>query len=199
MLRRATWCFLVLASTLASPAYAQSSTDSAKAGEAAEGGAKALSPIDGVVGHYGLGYFTNTAPLGVRYWMDRDTALDLNADFALSSGNLEAQRYGLELGYVMALGHYHYSVVFARLGLAYRFLDSFGEDSVPARHDLSGTGFLGAELFLGAFGFPNISLMGGYGLTASYTYNAGSAFVIGATSAGLNVTGTGTLGFHIYL
>ena len=31
----------------------------------------ALSPIDGVVGHLGFGYFTDEAPIGVRYWLDR--------------------------------------------------------------------------------------------------------------------------------
>lgn len=157
------------------------------------------SPIDGVVGHYGFGYFTGSAPVGLRYWMDRDTAIDLGVDVAFSSGNLGAQRYGVELGYVMALAHYHYAVVFARAGLGFRFLDSFGEEGTPARYDISGNAFLGAELFLGALGFPNISLQGGYGLEADYTYQGGSAFLIGTVSAGLNVVGTGTVGFHIYL
>ena len=41
--------------------------------------------------------------------------------------------------------------------------------------------------------------MGGYGLSASYTYNAGSAFIIGTATPGLSIVGSGTLGFHIYL
>jgi hypothetical protein len=158
-----------------------------------------LSPIDGVVGHFGLGYFTSAAPIGVRYWLDRTTGLDLGVDFALSSGGASAHRYGLDLAYVVSLAHYHYSVVFARAGVSYRYLDTFGEKALPARHDIGASAFVGAELFLGAFGFPNISLMGGYGVSASYTYNAGSAFIVGAISPGLNIIGTGSLGFHIYL
>lgn len=51
----------------------------------------------------------------------------------------------------------------------------------------------------GAFGFPNVSLQGGYGLEADYTYSGGSAFLIGTVGGGLSVVGSGTLGFHIYL
>ena len=163
------------------------------------GDANDLSPIDGVVGHFGLGYFTSAAPVGMRYWLDRPPAVDVGVDFALSSGGTNAHRYGLDLAYVMALAHYHYSVVFARAGLSYRYLDTFGKDALPARHDLGLSGFVGAELFLGAFGFPNISLLGGYGVAASYTYNAGSAFIIGTATPGLSIVGTGSLGFHIYL
>lgn len=158
-----------------------------------------LSPTDAVVGHFGLGYFTGYAPVGARYWLTRDTAIDVGLDAAFSSGELEAHRYGIELGYVLSLANYHYSVVFARAGLGFRFLDSFGDHSTAARYDLNGSAFVGAELFLGAFGFPNISLQGGYGIEANYTYNGGSAFLIGTVSGGLSVVGTGTLGFHIYL
>lgn len=169
--------------------------DSPAAGATEDG----LSPTDAVAGHFGLGYFTGFAPVGVRYWLSRDSAVDLGLDAAFSSGDLEAHRYGIELGYVMSLAHYHYSVVFARLGLGFRFLDSFGEHSTQARYDLNGSAFVGAELFLGAFGFPNVSLQGGYGLEADYTYSGGSAFLIGTVGGGLSVVGAGTLGFHIYL
>jgi hypothetical protein len=209
----AIWSILAAATVGAAPAWAASAgNEEIRAQEvknapatapptegAKDGHADDLSPIDGVVGHFGLGYFTNTAPIGMRYWLDRTTGVDLGVDFALSSGGASAHRYGLDLGYVMALAHYHYSVVFARAGLSYRFLDTFGKDALPARHDIGASAFAGAELFLGAFGFPNISLMGGYGIAASFTHSAGSAFIVGTATPGLNIVGTGSLGFHIYL
>ncbi|MEL6547902.1 MAG: hypothetical protein AAFQ82_24970, partial [Myxococcota bacterium] len=117
------------------------------------------SPIDGVVGHLGFGYFTGDAPLGVRYWLDRDTAIDIGVDLAFSSGDAEALRYAIEAGYVMNLAHYHYSVVFARAGVGIRSVDILG-DGINPIYNLNANGFLGAELFLGAFGFPNVSLQG---------------------------------------
>jgi len=157
------------------------------------------SPIDGVLGHYGIGYFTSSAPIGGRLWTERDTAWDLGLDLAFSSGDLEAYRYGVEVGYVKALAHYHYSVVFARAGFGFRYLDTFGSASTKGRYDLNLNGFVGAELFLGAFGFPNVSLQGGYGLQAAYTYQRGSALIIGTVPGGLSVISSGTVGFHIYL
>lgn len=158
-----------------------------------------LSPIDGVVGHWGFGYFTEEAPIGVRYWLDRKLAVDVGFDGAISSGNVEAYRLGFDVGAVYALAHYHYSVVFARAGLGYAYQGFNGPQPIPGSHQINGTAFLGAELFLGAFGFPNISLQGGYGLTASYSGGEGSAFIMGTSAAGLNVVAAGTLGFHIYL
>ena len=162
-------------------------------------GSSGRSPIDGVKGHLGLGYFTNTAPIGVRYWMSRDSAFDFGMDGALSSGDIDAYRLGFEAGYVMALAHYHYSVVFARAGLGLRYRDSFGNSATRGRWDVGANAFLGAELFLGAFGFPNISLTGGYGVEMAYTRQGGSAFIIGTSAGGLNVVSSGTFGFHIYL
>lgn len=159
----------------------------------------ALSPIDGVVGHFGLGYFTENAPIGIRYWLDRKFGIDLGFDAAFSSGNVDGYRLGIDAGAVYALAHYHYSVVFARIGLGYLYEGVDNAQPTPGTHQVSATTFLGAELFLGALGFPNISLQGGYGLTAAYSGGGGSAFIIGTSSAGLNVIAAGTLGFHIYL
>lgn len=166
-----------------------------------------ISPLDGVVGHFGIGYFTDFAPLGLRYWFSDTWGLDLGFDVAISSGNGEAWRLGAEVGGVYALASYHYAVVFTRAGLGLRATDATqGSDTaeasaehLPARFDIHGSAFIGAELFLGALGFPNISLQGGYGLSGTYTYQGGSAFVLGTTNGGLNVVGSGILGFHIYL
>ncbi len=166
-----------------------------------------ISPLDAVTGHLGFGYFTDFAPLGLRYWFSDTWGLDVGLDLAISSGNGESWRFGGEVGGVYALASYHYAVVFTRAGLGMRVTDgSTGTDdngasasSLPARFDFHGSAFIGAELFLGALGFPNISLQGGYGLSATYTYQGGSAFVLGTTNGGLNVVGSGILGFHIYL
>lgn len=155
------------------------------------------SPIDGVVGHFGFGYFTGDAPLGVRYWLDRDSAIDFGLDIAISSGDSTNMRYGAEAGYVLALGHYHYSVVFTRLGLGFNTISSSVE-GVGREFNLNANAFLGAELFLGAFGFPNVSLQGGYGLELDYFNEGGSVFTVSAVDGGLNVVGAGEVGFHIY-
>jgi len=202
---------LVLLATFAVPVAAQSEGDSEEitatevkdapapppVGGAVESGDR--SPIDGVMGHFGLGYFSGSAPVGMRYWMDRDSAIDLGIAVAFSSGGVETHRYGIEAGYVLALAHYHYAVVFTRLGFGFLFEDSIGDAGGPARYDLNTNLFLGAELFLGAFGFPNVSLQGGYGLQANYTYQGGSAFMLATVDGGLSVVTAGTVGFHIYL
>jgi hypothetical protein len=201
---------LVLVTALAAPAAAQTEGDSeeitatevkdapapAPVSSAMENGDR--SPIDGVMGHFGLGYFSGSAPVGMRYWMDHDSAFDVGIAVAFSSGGVETHRYGIEAGYVLALAHYHYAVMFARLGLGFLFEDSIGDEGTPARYDLNSNLFLGAELFLGAFGFPNVSFQGGYGLQANYTYQGGSAFMIGTVDGGLSVVTAGTVGFHIY-
>jgi hypothetical protein len=155
------------------------------------------SPIDGVVGHIGFGYFTGDAPLGVRYWIERDLALDLGVTLAFASTGVTAQRYGLELGLVKALAHYHYSVVFARLGAGTIYRDT-GEAQGTVQWDVNGSAFVGAELFLGALGFPNVSLQGGYGVQFNYVNQGGSSLVISTVNGGLSVVGAGTVGFHIY-
>ncbi len=158
-----------------------------------------LSPLDNVKNHVGIGYFTGQAPLGARYWMNRNFGFDVGGDFALTSGRLDALRWGLDVGAVMALSHYHYSVVFVRTGIGMKSSKTLSPNSTPAIYDINASVFLGAELFLGAFGFPNVSLQGGYGIQAGWTVLGGTEFTVGAANAGLNLLGSGTLGFHIYL
>jgi hypothetical protein len=186
---------LLLLIILASPAAALADDEPEAAAVAPEG----KSPIDGVQGHLGIGYFTGFAPVGIRYWMDRQVGIDLGLDGALSSGGLDSYRIAVELGGLYSLAHYHYSVVFSRIGLGYRWDDNFGEHAGTERQDIVLNLFVGAELFLGALGFPNVSLQGGYGVQASWALRGGSKFLLGTASAGLDITGTGLLGFHIYL
>lgn len=179
----------------ASPAgSAESDTGQSSASAQQEG----TSPVDGVVGKLGLGYFTNSAPLGIRYWFDRDTALDINADFALAGGGVEGYRVVLEGGLVKALASYHYAQVFGRIGVGGRVDDQFGRRSGQATWIAHANGFLGVELFMGALGFPNVSLQGGYGVEASYTFRGGGSYLIAAVNPGVSFVNAGTLGFHIY-
>ena len=157
------------------------------------------SPIDGVKGHVGIGYFTDFAPLGMRYWLSRGMALDVGLDGSFSSGNLQGFAIGGDLGLVFALAHYHYAVAILRIGAGYRMNQITGPHSTGARHDIIANAFLGVELFLGAFGFPNVSLQGGYGLQAAWAVEGGTNFVIGTSDPSLNVVSSGAVGFHIYL
>ena len=179
---------------ISAPGWAQSTPEVAT--EANE----TISPIDAVVGNIGIGYFTDFAPLGARYWFNESMAIDVGLDAALSTGDLEGHRIGVEAGFVYALASYHYSVVFTRLGLGFRTTAAQeGDASTDPRYDINLNAFLGAELFLGAFGFPNVSLQGGYALNATYSQQGTSTFVLGAANGGLSVVGSGVLGFHIYL
>ena len=157
------------------------------------------TPTDAVEGHLGLGYFTDLAPLGVRYWWTPELALDVGIDAALTSGATDAWRAGGELGLVYAISSYHYCVVIARGGLGFRATDARGEQETGMRFDTQLSAFVGAELFMGAFGFPNVSLQGGYGLSATWIHQGGTELVLGITDAGLNMLGAARLGFHIYL
>ena len=156
------------------------------------------SPIDGVKGHVGLGYFTDFAPLGIRYWSSRTTGFDLGFNGAYSNGDQTGYHVAVEVGSLFVLGHYHYSVAFARLGLGYGNGNT-GERGAKTRSEINANVFLGAELFLGALGFPNVSLQGGYGVQATWTMERGSKFLIGAANPGLSVVGSGIVGFHIYI
>jgi len=193
---------LVLCFVLGAPAVAaaqdqpQLLTTSTSSGTTSTSADDGRSPIDGVVGHIGLGYFTGDAPLGLRYWWNRENGLDLNATVNFSKSGESTGRYGLDLGYVRALAHYHYSVVFLRGGVGTRYT-TFGGNS-DARLDMIASVFLGAELFLGAFGFPNVSLQGGYGLQLNYVNLGGGAVSVSSVDGGLSVTNSGNVGFHIY-
>ncbi len=158
-----------------------------------------ITPIDAIEGRLGLGYFTDFAPLGVRYWWTPELAVDVGLDAAVTSGTTDAWRTGGELGIVYALNSYHYCVVIARGGLGFRATDARGEQSTGMRFDTQLSAFVGAELFMGALGFPNVSLQGGYGLSATWVHQGGTEFVLGVTDAGLNMLGAARLGFHIYL
>ncbi len=189
----------------ASDSSVAADSSASSAGNAAGPGQTVKSPTDALAGHMGFGYFSRTGaqrttPIGVRYWMSRDMAIDAAVDLAYSSGGLDGYRAGTDLGVVMALAHYHYSVVFARAGLRMRINDAVGQDSpIPPRYDIGINGILGAEMFLGALGFPNISVQAGVGLDARWEIEGGARFTVGTTSSDLNVVGSGVLGFHIYL
>ena len=161
--------------------------------------ATTITPIDAIEGRLGLGYFTDFAPLGVRYWWTPELAVDVGLDAAVTSGTTDAWRTGGELGIVYALNSYHYCVVIARGGIGFRATDARGDQSTGMRFDTQVSAFVGAELFMGALGFPNVSLQGGYGLSATWVHQGGTEFVLGVTDAGLSMLGAARLGFHIYL
>ena len=184
----------------AAPAEAtEAGAEKAEAGAEGEEVPEDRSPIDAVKGHIGIGYFTDFAPLGARIWFTRDIALDVGVDGSFSSGNLQGYQVGVDVGLVYAIAHYHYAVAIARLGAGWRVNELTGEHGGGARHDVIANGFVGVELFLGAFGFPNVSLQGGYGVQAAWLVEGGTNFVIGATDPSLDVTSSGSVGFHIYL
>jgi hypothetical protein len=170
---------------------------SVRADEAGQGETD-RSPLDGVQGHWGLGYFTTVAPLGMRYWFDKTSGLDIGLDANLSgAGGTSSYRFGGEAGYVRSLGHYHYCVPFWRVGAGISFDDGFSSAGTKITKMLL-DGLIGAELFFGAQGFPNVSLQLGYGLQVTLS-EPGSDYLIATNNAGIKAVSVGSLGFHIYL
>lgn len=181
------------------PASAQTASGDEPASVAS---APISSPTAAVQGRLGIGYFTRDAPLGARYWITPHWAIDAGLKFAVASGGSGGQTYGIESGVVYALANFHYAVVIARGGLGFVYTDTAGASTpIPSDWRVTGSAFAGAEMFLGALGFPNVSLQAGVGLEASYRRvgSGGGTFLIGTTEGTFNLLSAGVLGFHIYL
>lgn len=186
--------------------------------------ATAQDAVSDHIGLLGVGYFTSEAPIGLRYWTGPTTGFDLGFGFTSSTKNPIIENgtasttslvsYAFELGYLKVLSSDSNMLTFLRPGVLYA-----GEQmivpapvAVPARGTaqdqvketetrLSVSLMLGAELFMGKFGFPNLSFGGGVGAAFTSTSPAGdgeSRAVISTVLADVSVVENAVLGFHFY-
>ena len=131
----------------------------------AEGGGE----IPDVVGHVGVGYFTTTAPIGVRYWFAEGRGIDAGIGInirkpAVQTGDpdLDTQTtIGLEFGYLHSIAGSRNLNLFVRPGIGVRNQD-FGTGGSVLAVNLNGS--LCGEMFLAGLGLPHVSLTAGMGV-----------------------------------
>lgn len=170
-----------------------------------------------VIGHVGVGYFTTTAPLGIRYWFTGRSGIDAGLGFSVSKqavpeGQEIATDFGLgfEIGYLHSLARSKNLNLFLRPGLGVRF-KQIPTGAVPeggpvdaettTDFDLNANLSLGGEMFLGGLGLPNVSLTAGAGvavaLDAPEDNNTGFGFALYHTGASV-VSTSALVGVHFY-
>lgn len=160
---------------------------------------------ESIVGKIGVGFFTTSAPIGIRRWASESWGYDLGLGFSLEtetqpetawSGNIEA-------GVLYSLAQLENIIVFIRGGVGVGLEDN-GELNRDVDFLVNLNAVLGGEFFLTALGFPNLSFTGGIGAQLNIVKPDGgdTSVQIGTVSHGVDIvasTGlTGVLGFHIY-
>lgn len=152
-----------------------------------------------VVGHIGAGYFTTTAPLGVRYWFSETGGVDVGLGLSIqkpAGGGDTTKAIGFEAGYLHALARSQNLCLFVRPGLGLAFSDT-GTSNLGVYIN----GILGAEMFLAGLGLPHVSLTGGMGLifTIVKPENVDTGFGIAFVHSGASVVqSSAVIGVHWY-
>ncbi|MFW6051883.1 MAG: hypothetical protein ACODAU_11955 [Myxococcota bacterium] len=153
------------------------------------------------VGKIGIGYFTTSAPLGVRMWVSDRIGFDAGLGFSIDSTPADVG-WGLsaEAGLLYALVANENMIVFGRGGLGFGFGDS-GDPAADLDYEIQVNGMLGAEFFMTALGFPNLSFTAGIGLGMTFLEDEAGDFGIRVqtVSQPVNLVASAVLGFHIYL
>ena len=160
---------------------------------------------ESIVGKIGVGFFTTSAPIGIRRWASESWGYDLGLGFSLEtetqpetawSGNIEA-------GVLYSLAQLENIIVFIRGGVGVGLEDN-GELNRDVDFMVNLNTVLGGEFFLTALGFPKLSFTGGLVAQLNIVKPDGgdTSVQIGTVSHGVDIvasTGlTGVLGFHIY-
>lgn len=160
---------------------------------------------ESVVGKIGVGYFTTSAPVGIRRWASESWGYDLGIGFGLEtetqpdtawSGNIEA-------GVLYSLAQLENIIVFVRGGVGVGLRDT-GAAGRDMDFMVNLNAILGGEFFLTALGFPNLSFTGGVGAQLGIIKPDGgdTQVQVGTISHGVDIVSstalTGVLGFHIY-
>jgi len=164
---------------------------------AEEGGAE----IPDVVGHVGVGYFTTTAPIGVRYWYAEGRGIDAGIGLnyhqaAVPSGDPEPDAettIGFEFGYLHSIGGSRNLNLFVRPGIG-----------ILSREQVLGVninGSLCGEMFLAGLGLPHVSLTAGMGVAIQIVDADGQTTEWGFSTAHTGtsiVSSSALIGAHFY-
>jgi len=172
-----------------------------------------------VSGRVGLGFHSTEAPLGVRYWLSDLVAFDFGFGMWLDERDNPVSSkaddthvtcdFAFDLGAPIALTSYPNLILFARPGLQIvREYDIGERKNGDAKHDddvkLELSAQLGAEIFLGALGFPNVSFQGGVGVAFAWFWpedeegDSDPNFSMESIKSDLGIVVNARLGFHIY-
>ena len=150
---------------------------------------------------WGVGYFMDDTPLGVRFWLNEKTGIDIgigleNADL----GNETAMSYWASVGVPIVLFPTERANFFARPGVQIGVLDNRVYGSGPQDETLNQFVIslsLGGEVFFG----NNFSLEAASGIAAamtSYPDTPTGTPVDGTTDIFTFGAGVSSLGFHFY-
>ncbi len=191
--------------------------------------ASAQDAVSDHVGTIGFGYFSSEAPVGIRYWASPSFGLDLGFGFDMQNqvpidtdGNhltdpgatTTLVDVAVEAGLVLPMASEENMILFFRPGIRFK---SEGEVAPPIppgeeyatepQSKESASSFalgamIGAELFLGRLGLPNVSFSGGVGIEMMSQTPAGggdSVTTIATSASQVSIVNNASLGFHIYL
>ena len=191
----------LMLTSMSSIAAAQNAPPADMPPMASEGG----GTLPDVVGHIGAGYFTTTAPLGVRYWFKEgqgfDAGIGLNINKAPApSGGPGADTdttIGFEGGYLHSVAQSQNLNLFIRPGLGVLEQSVGGASNFSLNVNFS----LCGEMFLTGLGLPHVSLTAGLGaaiaLLAPEGNDTGFGFSFANTGASI-VSSSALIGAHLY-
>jgi len=172
----------------------------------AEGGGAELPDV---VGHVGVGYFTTTAPIGVRYWFAEGRGIDAGIGLSIQkpagpdpappgTPDPETQTtLGLEFGYLHSIAGSRNLNLFIRPGIGVLNRD-LGPANVLA---VNLNGSLCGEMFLAGLGLPHVSLTAGMGVAIQIVDADGRTTEWGFSAAHTGtsiVSSSALIGAHFY-
>jgi len=184
--------------------------------------AAAQDAISDHIGLLGVGFFSSEAPVGIRYWSGPSTGFDLGFGFSSSSSNPIQENgeagttslvsYAIEAGYLKVISSDSNMLTYFRPGVMFAGEQMIvpepvsacgtpGDEQKDTETRFSVSLMLGAELFMGKFGFDNLSFGGGIGAAFTSVSPAGggdSRSVISTVLADVSVVENAVLGFHFY-
>lgn len=187
---------------LSSGAMAQGADPGGMPPMAEEGGAE----IPDVVGHVGVGYFTTTAPIGVRYWYAEGRGIDAGIGLNIRKpagpdvpGAPEPETQttiGFEFGYLHSIAGSRNLNLFMRPGIGI-----LNQDTGASVLAINVNGSLCGEMFLTGLGLPHVSLTAGMGVAIQIVDADGQTTEWGFSTAhtGTSIVSSSALvGAHFY-
>jgi hypothetical protein len=146
-------------------------------------------------GYWGPGYWTTSAPVGIRYWLAPKIGADFGLGFAshphLTPGDKTKIEFTVDAGVPIVLAGGESTLFFFRPGISY---NSYPVNANDNSTTFSVRGSLGVEYFL----TDVFSVQAAHGIAFS-SYDPGTAGSSSTSMFGTEGFGITTLGFHYYL
>ena len=136
-------------------------------------------------GKYGPGFYSSNAPLGGRYWLDSQKAVDAGIGLVINDGNLT---FGIDFGIPYIIQQSERANFLVRPGIS--FVSSDNGANTSSTFDISFAP--GAEVFIGDY----FSIDAGVAFSISFISPGGNAdSYVRFGSSARNIA---SLGFHFY-